>query len=391
MHQNSNPSKPCPKFIPPTSRGTSFGGKLNLILSSSIYKKKYSLVVTIVLALIFFSSTSFYLRFTVVFGIHRTFPVICVLVSCWVLFKIKSEFFQKYLETPVLILCGVISQFSFANGGFLWIIMIGACFYKMKKNFYRKRKYTTAIILSALVSTYSYLIFFDGNHAKIFVKNTFNEIDIFSVIIYTIDYLTGFVDFSFYRPLELIIKIAIVSIYGIIFVQFLRGNRLETITAKIKRSCEIFIYIASFFITVPILNAISRGYKLVPNRYYVELTMFSVSVYIIFYLIASISKTPLLKYYLLVSILICLIPNLRFSNSLISIQMLRSVQPYEDVKIVQCIRRAEQASYDVLYDKCKLAEKFWHFRKGSENKHPSIKISDPEQYSKMVFRVFRGE
>ncbi len=81
---------------------------------NKLQKQIFSLFISVC----FFSSLFFYTRFSIVFAIHRTLPIICALLISLLLFKNNKNYILSNLDILISIILCIIAQFSFASGFF---------------------------------------------------------------------------------------------------------------------------------------------------------------------------------------------------------------------------------------------------------------------------------
>lgn len=367
-------------------------------IAEKTFEKEYEVETTIlkiVLLFSFFSTLDGEDRFNTVFAIHRSLPLFCCIVVLQHIYLRKNNRPNFYL----IILCCFISQWSFANGGFLWLIVLLSALNPLRRWSNISDQYFRSIMIAFLLSTFAYLYFFTASHmvgltkqtSSMYNANGYLDVAFDFTLNYTF-YITNF--FHSFLSYEYIIVLIILSI--VLFKKFegyLCLNDLSRMIVKSKELDRFFIFwvflAINYSIVIP-LNIISRDSLEVPARYFIEATIFSYSILVIMsFLIVKLTKKRFLMFFLLAIILSLLFEK---SSSFYLISIKDKIHDEVDKNIVSCINNKghELSSYD-LNNECKLGDGFYYWKKENRDKHPFVKIEDEEQYNKYLKLFFLGK
>ena len=116
-----------------------------------------------------------------------------------------------------------------------------------------------------------------------------------------------------------------------------------------------------------------------PDRFFVDAIILSSSICLLS--LNQIKSALLLKIYAAILFLVLSI------NQLTLIKKFHDQNATRDIKLIKCLKREEIQTYEEIYDKCNLYESFNNITKGKETSHPSIKIYNPPNYTKMLKEV----
>lgn len=383
---------------------------------TSIYKK----AITLLLFLSFFGPPYFFYRFTILFAIFKTLPSLCLLSCTLILFPKKPIFKIKEIIF-ISILC-IVGQYSYSWGSILWITNLIVLIIH-HKNSRRKDISYKSLSIFCLLGTISSTIYISIlNYSTILnkfeLKNIyFSSKSLFSLIkdfytflsTYSLSYL-GSLD-SYSRKMDIClfdtdisnnsvctlnnIYLKIIIITFTIMVIFLFIQAFNILKNKILLKTIIhesgpFLFIAINSASLIIGNLFLRTQVLTPPRYFNESTLFSISLLIISLITIKHSNFKFFKLFLL--FIISLSAILNFLNINHNIFRLMLNDPIGDnlfVNSISCIRNASQKNqtFDYLYNKCEFSKINKYFHKNTYPKHPFIKITDHDEYTKKVFEV----
>ena len=391
---------------------------LKVILRSFKLTPKYQKVLALILFLCFFGPPYFFYRFTIVFALFKTLPILCILLSCIILFK--KELTINILDLILLCTFCIVAQFSYSWGSILWITNYFLLIIKyliFKRKFLNLTKlitfgfigaFSTIIYISML--DFSTLISLSKNKIAVNFKEFANTIKGFYSFFstYSLSYLGGLDRYSQKFPKclfntdisntpdcgvnEIYIDMSII-IFSV-FIFFLAIQIIQIIKKKyfVKFLVESgpFLFIALNTSILPIANLFLRSQNNSPPRYFPESTLFSISLILIAWVSININKLRILKTFILFFIFLSSIIN--FSNINIYTSKLINNEPLGDKQFsntIACIRNAPEnnKNYDYLHNTCEFWKTNKYFKKKSEFNHPFIKIKNKDSYSRKVFKV----
>jgi len=357
-------------------------------------------ILSLFISICFFSSPFFFYRFTLVFAIHKVLPVLCSICISLIIFKKSHDYIISYKDIFSLITLILVGQFSFVSGIFLWPNTI--IFLLLKKYINNKSISKYKLFLLGIISTISllgYLNLFNQSHIIELTKNNYvsflNNWDIFLRIFKYFTFLSTFSS-SYFNGLtffgsDLYIFFSCINFLLIITIVFLK---FESIRNFLNKKCIFdvapLLYLITFNLYGFLAVLISRKPVSLENRYFCESTIFSLSLlFLFFYLLINLKKIRLINIYIVSVLVLCfsnLISNLIFTKNYV---FLPSKRDYVgDRKIIECIKKSDFPTYEYLIDTCNLNKNWLFIQKGNKKYHPIIKISDYDEYSGKIYKVF---
>ena len=366
---------------------------VRLIQINLLLNKGESYVLFTFITLSMFSPLDFFYRFTTVFAIHRTLPALCVLVITNLLFN-KDSLFSKSKLTFLIIVFSIISQLSFSNGFTIWLLTLAVLILNDKYKFININRINIKdYIFSGIVCNIFYILFFDFSH----IIGLANSVSLnYSNINYILPFLNNSITFTSnymtsFRSDSLINETFTISILIIIYIlivyKYIKHEK-NNFYSKNMDNLLPFAFINIFYFLPIVANFFTRNNFTSPPRYFVESSLFSTSLVIIFFIIARSIGQSKLSYLLLYYVSFLVLLNIPSLPIYLKSQGDLAYRNERSSRTVECIVKTKNLSYNSLY-KCNLSKDFWHFSKGRELEHPFIKIKDVENYSNQVFRVFR--
>ena len=362
--------------------------KINLVLN-----KGESHILFTFITLSMFSPLDFFYRFTTVFAIHRTLPALCVLVITNLLFN-KESLLSKSKLTSFIILFSIISQLSFSNGFTIWLLTFAILMLNKKYKFININRINIKYyLLSGIVCNILYIQFFDFSHITGLANSvSVNYLKINNILPYlnnsvtfTSNYMTSFRSDSFIN--KTFTNSSLIIIYILIAYKYIKYEKNNFYSKNIGNLLP-FVFINTFYLLPIIANFFARNNASSPPRYFVESSLFSISLVIIFFMKARYIGQIKLSYLLLYYVSFLALLNIPSLPIYLQSQGYLANRNERSSRTVECIVKTSELSYNSLY-KCNLSKDFWHFSKGRELEHPFIKIKDVENYSEKVFHVFR--
>ena len=187
-----------------------------------------------------------------------------------------------------------------------------------------------------------------------------------------------------------IITITFTIMVIFLFIQAFNILKNKILLKTIIHESGPFLFIAINSASLIIGNLFLRTQVLTPPRYFNESTLFSISLLIISLITIKHSNFKFFKLFLL--FIISLSAILNFLNINHNIFRLMLNDPIGDnlfVNSISCIRNASRKNqtFDYLYNKCEFSKINKYFHKNTYPKHPFIKITDHDEYTKKVFEV----
>lgn len=390
-----------------------------LILRSFNLSFKSQKVFALILFLCFFGPPFFFYRFTIVFALFKTLPLICLLLSAQILFKKDSNI--NNLELILLFTFCLVAQFSYSWGSILWITTYLVLFFNYLV-FRRKYLNLTKLITFGLLGTLSTTLYisildfstiaslFETNNISANLKNLSHSIKGFYSFLstYSLSYLGGLDSYSQKFPTCLFdtdisnipqcqvdpiyVKIIVIIFSLFIFflvIQIIEITRKATLSKFIFQSCP-YLFVALNTSIIPVANVFLRSHTSSPPRYFSESTLFSISLFLIVLISLRFNKFNIFKSFIFFLIFLSTIIN--FSNINIYTFKLLNKERLGDPHFssaIECIQNAPEhkKDYDYLFNQCEFWKINKYFDEQSEFNHPFIKIKNIDVYTKKVFKV----
>ncbi len=390
-----------------------------LFLRSFNLSFKYQKISALILFLCFIGPPFFFYRFTIVFALFKTLPLICLILSAQILFKKDSNI--NNLELILLFTFCFVAQFSYSWGSILWITTYLVLFFNY---LVLRRKYLnlTKIITFGFLGTFSttlYIsildfstinsLFFTNNISASF-KNLSQSIKGFYSFLstYSLSYLGGLDRYSQKFPTclfdtdisnipqcrvdQIYIKIIVIIFSLFIFflvMQIIQIIKKGTFLQFIFQSGP-YLFVALNTSTIPVANLFLRSQNISPPRYFSESTLFSISLFLIALISFRFNKFSIFKLFIFFLIFLSTIIN--FSNINIYTFKLLNKEPLGDPHFsnaIECIQNTPEhkKNYDYLFNQCEFWKINKYFDEQSEFNHPFIKIKNIDVYTKKVFKV----
>ncbi len=339
--------------------------------NTSLTEKEKALFISFI-ALSMFCPSHFFLRFTQVFVIHRTLVAICVLVIANILFK-KENLLTTNKRTAIISICCIISQFSFANGFTIWFLILAGL---ILKELYPKININPIkvkyFVLACLTSNSFYLILFDNSHTKALASVMMSKLqmkDGFSLGLelfanFSTNYMSSF-NSNFFIGKTFSFSVLLI-IYILIINKFLKNNKSNV---KIEKLVNLlpFIFIGTFY-GLPILGRLFLRYEPISSRYFVESTLFSISILVIIYSMSKATGVRNISSFLLTYVLV--LSSLNLMNIVKYVQDLNFPDSHaREVELIKCIK----SSSEVSYKKC-LTNDFTRKHLGGDIDNRSIEL-----------------
>lgn len=365
---------------------------------NTLHKQIFSLFISVC----FFSSLFFYTRFTHVFVIHRTLPIICALLISLLLFKNNKNYILSNLDILISISLCIIAQFSFASGLFIWPNTFFALIFKryLSKDSVSKLQIYSFLFFLVLFSI-MYFQLFDKEHIISLISNQLSDenkfqpgfADLSKQLIFIFTYGSSFFNtlINFQNNYYLFISIALFTFYIFFSITILR-NKLYIFSKEILFKLSPLIFLVSFNLFIIFSIWISRGAPDIGHeaRYFCESTIFSLSILSInFYLLLMFKKPKILKIFIICTLIFSI-------NNLIAYAIYFKnylLVPYSrvytgDKNLVKCIKYTKNPSLLALQNKCHFGDYFKYFNEKQNLIHPSIKIKNRDEFSENIFKTF---
>lgn len=372
---------------------------IRLFKFNELQKQIYSLLISFC----FFSSLFFYSRFSIVFAIHRTLPIICALFISLLLFKNNKNYILSNSDILISILLCIIAQFSFASGIFIWPNTFLALIFKryLSKDSVSKLKIYTFLFFLVLFSII-YFNLFEKDHIislinnQIFEENKFQpkfSLDLSKYFIFFSTFGSSFFNsfINFQNNYYLFFSSSLFIFYIILSITILK-NKIYIFSKEVLFKLSPLIYLVSFNIFIIFSVFISRGAPDIghESRYFCESTIFSLSIIsIAFYLLLKLKRLKILKIFIAFALIFSL-------NNLIAYAIYFKnyfLFPYSRIysgekKLIECIKYDKNPSIFILQNKCALGSYFRYFQEKENLIHPSIKIKDRDAFAQKIFKTF---
>ena len=204
-------------------------------------------------------------RFAAAFAIHRTLPAFCSVAAALLLWVPLPDRLQRH-QLPLLGGLCLISLFSFANGGLLFVLVAGSLALQ-------RRRQWRAIALTGLLALGPYLALFKWKHAAAMQAGADPSLAQSLLLFFNFSTwplqqaLTGLS-----RP-ELILALPLALLIGVMVWRGVRDPSGPSEPSGNGIAFHAFLLVT--YLPVPLLVALQRGYTSVPERYYVEVALFS--------------------------------------------------------------------------------------------------------------------
>lgn len=357
-------------------------------------------ILSALLAITFFSSPFFSIRFTILGAIHKTIPILCSIFIAKIIFKEKINYkLTSFDLTKIISLC-FIGQYSFVSGIFLWINSI---LFLLIKNFLaRKSVSKLKIYIFAFFLTISFAIYFDlFAHLHLYeltsknFENLINNTNLIEISFKYISFIATSISvyfngiYYFGTPYFLILSILNLMIYIFIGYKFIFRKR------DIFNNSDLFkisplLFLISFNLYGVFATQIARRPRYFEARYFCENVILSLSLLslLVFFLI-KVDKKVLARnivYFTAIFSLSNLIGFIIFTQKYVISPHTRDY--YGDSKLFDCLKNEPEPSYENAIKNCKLDEFWGYMRKENTKYHPTIQIDNFEEYSKKIYRVF---
>lgn len=380
-----------------------YGLFLRIIIRLFELNKLHKQIISLSISLCFFSSLFFYTRFSILFAIHRTLPIICALFLSLLLFKNNKNYIFNNLDILISILLCIIAQFSFASGIFLWPNTFFALIFKrfLYKNSISKLKIYTFLFFLVLFSII-YFYLFDNSHIINLINNQIFEgnklearisMDLSKYLIFIFTYGSSFFNslINFQNNYYLLCSIILFILYMILFITAVK-NKFYIFSKDFLFKISPLIFLVSFNLFIIFSVFFSRGAPSIghESRYFCESTIFSLSLIgIAFYLLLKLKRPKLLKICIVLALFLSINNLIAYSIYFKNYFLFPKFRSYTgESKLVECIKNDANPSLFVLENKCNLGFYFRYFQAEGKDIHPSIKIKDRDAYSEKIFKTF---
>ncbi len=370
------------------------------IFKLSNYKRQ---IFSLILSFCFFSSLFFFTRFTTVFAIHRTLPILCSLIIYPLIFRNnKYHIISNFDFLKIIILC-IVGQFSFASGIFIWPNTLFALILKRflsTKTVSKTKIYYFISFFVLFMILYFYL--FDKNHMIGLINNRFLEtnasnfkitLDLYKNFLFIFTFGSSFLNsFINFRNNYYLISSSILWLFYIAFFVYIFKNKVN-IFSKVdlfKIYPLIFQITSNFLVIASIL--ISRGSPYMGHeaRYFCESNIFSLSIICtVFYILLEIRQLKILRFFLTITVLISMSNLIAYLIYFKNYFLFPGFRVYTgDSQLVQCIKNEKNPSLIELDKKCKLGSHFQYFQNDKSLIHSSIKIKNKDKFAEQIFNTF---
>ena len=357
-------------------------------------------ILSVLLAISFFSSPFFSIRFTILGAIHKTIPILCSIFIAKIIFKERIHYKLTIFDlTKIISLC-FIGQFSFVSGIFLWINSILFLFFK---NFLARESVSKLkIYIFAFLLAISFAIYFDlFTHLHLYeltTKNFENLINKTNPIEISLKYISFFAtsisvyfNGTYYFGTHYFLILSILNLMIYIFVFYKLISRKKDIFNKSDLfKISPLLYLISFNLYGLFAAQIARLPRYFEARYFCENVILSFSLLsLLVYFLIKVDKKVLARniiYFTLIFSFSNLIGFLIFTKKYVISPDTRDYTG--DSKLYVCLRNEPEPNYNNAIKNCKLDEAWGFMRKDKPKYHPTIKINDFEEYSQKIYRVF---
>ncbi len=357
-------------------------------------------ILSSLLAITFFSSPFFSIRFTILGAIHKTIPILCSIFIAKIIFKEKINYKLTRLDlTKIISLC-LIGQFSFVSGIFLWINSI--LFLLMKNFLARESVSKLKIYIFAFFLAISFALYFDlFTHLHLYelttknFENLINNTNLIEISLKYISFIATSISvffngtYYFGTPYFIILSILNLIVYIFVFFKLIFRKR------DILKKSDLFkisplLYLITFNLYGLFAAQIARRPRYFEARYFCEnvILSFSLLSLLVFFLIKFDKKVFVrnIIYFTAIFSLSNLIGFLIFTQKYVISPNTRDY--YGDTKLFACLRNEPEPNYDNAIKNCKLDKSWGYMRKNNTKYHPTIKVNNFEEYSKKIYRVF---
>lgn len=362
--------------------------------------KKNKQILSFLLAISFFSSPFFSIRFTYLGAIHKTIPILCSIFIANIIFKGRiNDKLTRFDLTKIISLC-FIGQFSFVSGIFLWINSFLFLFFKnflARESVSKMKIYIFSFFLAISFAIY-FNLFTQAHLYESTSENFLNLINNTNPIQTSLKYISFIATsisvyfngtYYFGTPYFVVLSILNLIIYIFVFYKLIFRKKDKLNKLDLFKISPL-LYLTTFNLYGLLATQIVRLPRYFEARYFCEniILSFSLLSMLVFFLIKKNKKifvkniiyfTVIFSFSNLIGFLIfthkyVISPNTRVYNG--------------DSKVYECLRKEREPNYNNAIKNCKL-DKAWGFiREDNPKKHPTIKVNDFEEYSKKIYRVF---
>ena len=378
-----------------------FRDLINKIFEIKDEKKNY---LSLFLSICFFSSPFFFTRFTQVFAVHKTIPLICSVGIFSIIFQKSRNYILQNKDLLKITLLSLLAQFSFASGVFLLPITALAILWKsflMPKG--KIRKFFYYYLFIAVLFLIIYFGFFNYDHIIERTIKTYedkNLISNYSIALFTsyiFTYCSSFFNGFNYYGSKYFVALSYLqfAFYGFCLLLFSRNYKVIFSKGNIfKVSPLIFIIFFNLFGLFAILISSGPSSMVFSGRYFCESIVLSLSLLAIFiFYTIQINKNFLNHKILYIwLLLLCLTNLISYGPYVVAIKNKflgsQNNENFGQVLLIRCIKNNKSPSYESLKNECNLDKYFWYFKDENLLEHSSIRIYDVDDYSKKVFKVF---